>query len=69
MPLKGGGTPFEASLLRLVPSSDRARGSYTYSDIRVKVGEAEFASRGGDEVEGAKRDVASKHEGLAAGEH
>lgn len=67
-PLEGSDTPLKASPLRLAPDSYEACMSCTYNDMRVGVGEAEFVGSGGEEVERAKRDVASRCEGLAADE-
>lgn len=67
-PLEGSDTPIEASPLRLAPDNDEACMSCTYNAMRVGVGEAEFAGSDGEEVERAKRDVASRCEGLAADE-
>jgi hypothetical protein len=58
--------PHEASLLCL--ASGGTRGSRANDDRHVWVGEAEFAHGSGEEVEGAKHDVAQGSESLASHE-
>jgi hypothetical protein len=64
-PLQGGDTPLESLLLCLAPIGDGAHKSYVCDDRCVEVGEAELTDSGGEEVEGAEGDVASRCEGLA----
>lgn len=64
--LKGGSAPLEASLLCLALGG--MHGSCAYNDRYVRAGKLEFARGGGEEVEGAKGNAASKREGLTTGE-
>jgi hypothetical protein len=64
--LQGSSAPLEVSLLRLTPVG--ARGSCARGDRHVRVDEAEFIGSGGEKVEGAEHDAASRSESLTNSE-